>query len=156
MLLVSAPACIQDSAWERYMAAGRQANDQGDYDEAEKQVLRALQEAENFGPEDPRLAASLNNLALLYHGQGKYAEAEPLHQRSLAIQEKTLGPEHPNVAASLSNLAELYRAQGQYAEAEPLCTSSDNFGHRAQKTRWRSGSSGVMLGRPSFEVQPFS
>ncbi|MCH6578498.1 MAG: CHAT domain-containing protein, partial [Proteobacteria bacterium] len=54
---------------------------------------------------------------LLYHRQGKYAEAEPLHKRALAIREKALGPEHPDVATSLNNLAELYKAQDKYAEA---------------------------------------
>ncbi len=63
---------------------------------------------------------SLNNLAALYHDQGKYAEAEPLYKRSLAIWEKALGPEHPDVATSLNNLAGLYQAQGKYAEGEPL------------------------------------
>jgi len=66
------------------------------------------------------VAQSLNNLALLYHAQGKYAEAESLYKRSLAIREKVLEPEHAHVAASLNNLAELYHAQGKYAEAEPL------------------------------------
>jgi len=42
--------------------------------------------------------------------QGKYAEAEPLYQRALAISEKTLGPEHPQVATSLNNLALLYQS----------------------------------------------
>ena len=36
-------------------------------------------------------------------------DAEPLHQRALAICEKALGPEHPDVAMSLNNLAALYR-----------------------------------------------
>jgi tetratricopeptide (TPR) repeat protein len=62
----------------------------------------------------------LNNLADLYRAQGRYAEAEPLYKRSLAIRETALGPGHPDVATSLNNLADLYRAQGRYAEAEPL------------------------------------
>ena len=37
------------------------------------------------------MATGLNNIAFLYHTQGKYAEAEPLYQRSLAIREKALG-----------------------------------------------------------------
>ena len=57
---------------------------------------------------------------MLYRAQGRYAEAEPLYKRSLAIREKALGPDHPDVGDSLNNLAELYRAQGRYAEAEPL------------------------------------
>ena len=66
------------------------------------------------------MATSLNNLAVLYRNQGKYAEAEPLYQRSLAIWEKALGKDHPDVATSLNNLAVLYHNQGKYAEAEPL------------------------------------
>ncbi len=60
----------------------------------------------------------LNNLALLYKAQGRYAEAEPLYKRSLAIDEKALGPEHPAVATSLENYAALLRKTGRGAEAE--------------------------------------
>ena len=67
----------------------------------------------------PAVAKSLNNLALLYQVQGKYAEAEPLYKRSLKIREKALGKEHPVVAHSLNNLATVYQAQDRYAEAEP-------------------------------------
>ncbi len=35
-----------------------------------------------------RVATSLNNLAALYQAPNRYAEAEPLYQRSLAIREK--------------------------------------------------------------------
>jgi len=52
--------------------------------------------------------------------QGRYAEAEPLFKRALAIKEKAFGPDHPGVALGLSNLASLYNAQGRYGEAEPL------------------------------------
>jgi tetratricopeptide (TPR) repeat protein len=74
-----------------------------------------------LGPEHPDVAESLNNLAELLDYRGRYAEAEPLHRRGLAIREKVLGPEHPDVAASLNNLAVLLKSQGKYAEAEPLC-----------------------------------
>ncbi len=63
--------------------------------------------------------AILNFLAYLYPDMGRYAEAEPLYRRSLAIWEKQLG-RHPHVAHSLENLAVLYWAMGRYAEAEPL------------------------------------
>ena len=73
-----------------------------------------------LGENHPSIATSLSNLAELYRFQGKYAEAEPLHKRSLAIRENQLGENHPHVAISLNNLAELYRNQGKYVEAEPL------------------------------------
>ena len=91
------------------------------YAEAEPLNQQALHIFEQqLGPEHPRVAASLNNLANLYKQRGKYAEAEPLYQRALHIFEQQLGPEHPNVAHPLNNLANLFRLQGRYAEVEPL------------------------------------
>jgi tetratricopeptide (TPR) repeat protein len=69
---------------------------------------------------DIMLAAKLNDQAELFKEAGRYADAEPLYKRALAIWEKALGPDHPDVAQSLNNLADLYSAQGRYADAEPL------------------------------------
>ena len=112
-------ACAQEP-WEEYNDAGLEAYEQARYAEAEELYLAALEEAESFGEQDPRLATSLNNLAELYRAQGKYAEAEPLYQRALAILEKALGPEHPNVATSLDNYAALLREMDRNAEADKL------------------------------------
>ena len=113
-------ALAGEAEWKAHNNAGIAAYQRGDYRTATTHFEVALREAELFGGSDPRLATSLNNMAQLYGAQGRYAEAEPLHRRSLAIREKTLGPDHPDVGTSLNNLAELYRAQGRYAEAEPL------------------------------------
>ena len=66
------------------------------------------------------MATSLNNLAELHRTQGKYAQAEPLYTRSLAIWEKALGPNHPDVATSLENMAALFRKTGREKEAGAL------------------------------------
>ncbi len=66
------------------------------------------------------MAQSFNNQAGLYQAQGRYAEAEPLVKRALAIREKTLGVEHPEVAQSLENYAALLRKTGRDAEAAKL------------------------------------
>ena len=66
------------------------------------------------------MATSLNNLANLYYSQGKYAEAEPLYQRSLAIVEKALGSDHPNTVKVRENYALLLRNLGRDAEAGKL------------------------------------
>ena len=49
-----------------------------------------------LGKNHPDVANSLNNLAVLYYELGKYAAAEPLYHRSLAIWGKTLGEDHPH------------------------------------------------------------
>ncbi len=66
------------------------------------------------------MAASLNNLALLYKAQGRYAEAAPLYKRALAIFEKVLGLDHPDVARGLENYAVLLRETGRDTEATEL------------------------------------
>ena len=63
---------------------------------------------------------NLGQLAQLYSAQGRYAEAEALIRRTLAIFEKALGPDHPEVGAYLNDLATVYSAQSRYTDAEPL------------------------------------
>ena len=91
-----------------------------------------------------RSASSLNNLALLYHNlaalyhaQGKYAEAEPLLKRALAIWAKALGPAHPDVATTLNNLAALYRKTNRLADAEVMENRAKAI--RAARSQERSG-----------------
>ena len=64
------------------------------------------------------MAATLNNLAVLYGKRGKYKDAEPLCKRALEIREKVLGSDHPDVAKQLNNLALLCQNQGKYEEVE--------------------------------------
>ena len=72
---------------------------------------------------------SLNNLAALYRAQGRYAEAEPLHQRALAIREKALGPEHPDVARSLKYCNDLYvkTLNGSASNSHHIATTREHF-----------------------------
>ncbi len=96
-------------------------SDMGLYPAALPFAERALAIYERaLGPDHPRVATSVNNLATLRQSQGDYAGALPLHERSLAIRERALGPDHPEVAESLNNLATLYWAEGDYAGALPL------------------------------------
>ncbi len=64
------------------------------------------------------MAATLNNLAVLLAGRGRFDEALPLHQRALSIAEQSLGPAHLDTASMLTTLAITYDRQGRIAEAE--------------------------------------
>lgn len=116
----NAPVRAQGTRWEHYMAEGVKAYQQGQETNAEMFYLAALEDVENAGPEEPRLAATLNTLAVLYHSQRKYAQAASFYQRVLRLLEHTIGPEHPTLAATLNNLAIVHEAQGEYGAAEPL------------------------------------
>ena len=53
----------------------------------------------------------------MYREQGKYADAEGLYKRALAIQEKALGADHPDVADGLNGLAILSARSGNSVNA---------------------------------------
>ncbi len=86
---------------------------------------------------------------VLYRTQGKYAEAEPLFKRSLAIWEKALGQEHPQVAVGLENYAVLLREVGRVTEANELAgvwlwTLEDSL-RESNREAWVSVSNGRTL-----------
>jgi tetratricopeptide (TPR) repeat protein len=108
---------VSDS-WKAAVDAGNEAYANGKVAQAEIHFLEALKEAESFGEDDSRLALSLNNMAAVYHTQGKYTMAEPLYTRSLDIKTRIHGEEHPEVALNLHNLAVLYSARRMYPVAE--------------------------------------
>jgi tetratricopeptide (TPR) repeat protein len=59
----------------------------------------------------------MNGVASVLSKQGKYAEAEKMHQETLALREKVSGKEHPFTLTSINNLAWTLSSQGKYAEA---------------------------------------
>jgi tetratricopeptide (TPR) repeat protein len=65
-------------------------------------------------------ARLFNQLATLLHAKARYAEAEPLYRRALAIGEASYGQDHPIVAIRLNNLASLLQDTNRLGEAEPL------------------------------------
>src|ERR1019366_4726305 len=71
-----------------------------------------------------RDAVKYNEEANKLSGQGRYAEAEQLYKRALAIYDlaKDIDPAlfQPVIAVALNNLAGVYKAQKRYTEAELL------------------------------------
>jgi tetratricopeptide (TPR) repeat protein/DNA-binding XRE family transcriptional regulator len=82
------------------------------------QVARWIEQQQVSGGDAGRL---LFETASYLRYRGRYAEAEPLYQRSLHLREQALGAEHPEIATTLNTLGALYREQGKFAEAESLC-----------------------------------
>ena len=104
--------------WKSLIEEGNAAYSNGKIPEAEVKFLAAMELAEKFSDDDPRLALSLNNLAVIYHEEGKYTMAEPLYKRALDIREKLYGAKHADIALNHHNLAVLYSARRMYPVAE--------------------------------------
>jgi hypothetical protein len=101
---------------------------------------RALAVSEtSYGPDHPRVAVCLNNLALLLRETNRPSEAEPFFQKALGIQERSYGPDHPTVATTLNNFALVLKDTHRLHMAEPLfrralliiirCGLATGYGH---------------------------
>jgi len=73
-----------------------------------------------LGPGHPDTLTAQNNLAAAYRDAGRFAEAIPLFELTLAARERALGPSHPDTLTSQHNLAAAYRDAGRFAEAISL------------------------------------
>lgn len=112
------------NAWQQFKVAAEEAMAAQDLSRAETMWYAALEEAEKFTLEDPRLLFTLDNLADTMCARGRYVIAEPLYLRSLSLKSKALGDTHLSVAKTLNALAGLYYSLGQYKDAEPRCRTA--------------------------------
>ena len=117
MAIALAPAAAQKGDLEAIVKRYDQLFDAGNYPAAlvEAQKLEAGVKA-RFGVNNAIYGVALRSLAHVYFEQGKYADAEGLYKRVLAIGDKALGTD--TVALTLRNLADVYTVQGKYADAE--------------------------------------
>ena len=90
----------------------------------EAQKLEAGVKA-RFGVNHANYGVALDNLARVYGQQGKYADAEGLYKRALAIREKALGADHPDVA--------------EPSTTWPICTGARQVRRRGGALQARAG-----------------
>ncbi len=98
-----------------------QCHDTNRVSEAEPLLRRALEiDEKSYGPDHPKVALALNNLAQQLIALDRFADAVAFSRSALAIEEKSYGPDHPNVGRDLNNLADLLQKTNRLDEAEPL------------------------------------
>jgi hypothetical protein len=72
----------------------------------------------------------MNNLATIYHTQGRWKEAEELQLKQLEISQRVLGDEHPDTLISMNNLAFTFKEQDRVEEAMALLEDCTRMGRR--------------------------
>jgi tetratricopeptide (TPR) repeat protein len=113
------PAYAQDAHWETLNTRVKNLYTREKYAEALPIAEECLQTAEEaWGPNDHRVAFSLQDLAALRSAQNDFAAAEPLAQRALKILQAATPPDPRYVANALNTLASVYMKAGKLAEAE--------------------------------------
>ncbi len=91
----------------------------GELDAAHRYGADLVALARNEGTQE-QLATALNEHAITFQAQGRYAQAEALYRQALEIARAIIAEGHPDYAFYLNNLADAVQAQGRYAEAEAL------------------------------------
>ena len=99
-------------------ALGQVLESAGTYDQAIKILDEAVRLQSAPKGERAELARSLTSLAEAHFFLGRYAVAESLNQRALAIDRQIYGERHPFVADDLINLGNIRHQLGDYADAE--------------------------------------
>jgi tetratricopeptide (TPR) repeat protein len=110
----------------RTRAEARELVNKRDYAAAASRFESLLKDEETaFGPDSVELAVDLTDLGATYKKLARFAAAEPLFKRAIALIEAA-GPRgnKRHLAIALNNLGDLYYSMGRYREAEePLKTS---------------------------------
>jgi tetratricopeptide (TPR) repeat protein len=75
-------------------------------------VLTAVEYGEQHDVQPVAAASLLHRAASYLQGRARYAQAQELFERGLAIRETHLGANHPDTATSLNDLGLVLRAQG--------------------------------------------
>lgn len=113
-------SAADDKVWRELFAEFGQLRDKGDYREALRTALKALEEAERVGPSDARTAATLSEVAWVEGALGQSWEAEQHHLRAIRILERQTS-EPLALCIALNGLSTFYvESGGRYAQAEQL------------------------------------
>ncbi len=88
----------------------------GDLDSAEAYYNKALERADELGAQ-LRVAATTDDIGVLYSDRGNYPKARSLHERAFEIREAEFGPNHPAIADSLLRLANVDQLSGEFDDA---------------------------------------
>jgi eukaryotic-like serine/threonine-protein kinase len=99
-------------------ALGRVLIESGKYQEAIPVLNDAVSTQSAADPQSFALANTMRALADAHLYLGRYAQADSLNQRALAMDRKIYGDAHPQVSDDLHNLSEIQELRGHYSEAE--------------------------------------
>lgn len=107
-------------AWKNDLNAGLQAQQAGNFPEAERLLLSALEKARAIRGQTEIVSDSLYNVGRCYVMQDRMDEAIPYFEESIAGITKIEGENSPRLALPSNDLALVYMRKQQYAKAEPL------------------------------------
>jgi tetratricopeptide (TPR) repeat protein len=113
-----AQAETPEERWQVHMQTGAWLYESEELEEAARYYQQAWEEAESFGPEDPRLGETLSRLGLTAFDP---EEAREYLEQALAIQERHSSPDDVKLAETLEGLAWTCDLWGEESELAVSC-----------------------------------
>ena len=105
--------------------AAQFAYDQKNYGQAEKLILKAMQQVQQLPEFKPQQLLNLqDNLAIIYTVKGQYQNAQKELQQTLQVRYQTLGETHPDIAKNLIKLGIINALQKELEKAEDQLSSA--------------------------------
>ncbi len=92
-----------------------------------------------FDGDNLDVAVSHNNLGYFLMAAGRYAEAEPHFNESLAMRTRIFGADHPNTLLAVENMGVLLEREGKYSEALEYFRRAADSGREAGQPRTQVG-----------------
>jgi tetratricopeptide (TPR) repeat protein len=125
----------QQFTWQEHFDAGRTAQDNAHWDDAEEHFQAALALAESATHRAPEQShKSLMALAYLRACRDQYREALELGLQVLALQEEALGPTHVDLVETLTFLSRLFRDVATQSQSEAWSRRALEIAERAWGT----------------------
>lgn len=106
--------------WDVFQKEGKAALENGDLEAAATDFTRALEKAQGFGANDPRIATSKRYLAAVRHKQGNDEDAEILLKEALELLENELGYDSNALVKTLVAYKTILKDQGRSDEVEAV------------------------------------
>lgn len=122
------PATAGLNLWVSQHFAGLDADDSGNYRDAEIVLQAALEEAKK----PFRRADTLDALGQIYTAIGDFEQAESYYKDALSLKERALGRRDRTVPKTLNNLADLYYINGKADQVEALYRRALEINERDQ------------------------
>jgi hypothetical protein len=97
------------------------------------EIAQKIREA-NPDTDKRALSVTFSNLATSYAAQAKYAQAEPLYQRSLALLEQANWMEKPEAVRTMQNYALLLKKTGREEEARSMAEKAAALSRKIGQT----------------------
>lgn len=119
-IVAGSPAYAQNDPWTTLVTQALNAASSHDYASSERIFEQALQTAQRFGADDPRVGTTLNSMGLVYRAENKFADAESAFRRALAILQKSYGKDSLDLANVNFNIATALFGEGQQQQAAPF------------------------------------